>query len=172
MPAFLCAVPRVNYFTRKYLWEQHNLTTGSGNSYRRFAIIRLAELYLNYAEALNEAEGPTAEVYNAVNKIRRRAQLLDLPANLTKDEMRNKIRQERRVELAFENHRFWDVRRWKIAEIVDNKKVHKITVNADGTYSYPVFQNRVFDKAKHYLFPIPQSEIDKNRNLVQNPGWN
>jgi hypothetical protein len=60
----------------------------------------------------------------------------------------------------------------KIAEIVDNKKVHKITVNADGTYSYPVFQNRVFDKAKHYLFPIPQSEIDKNRNLVQNPGWN
>lgn len=165
-------VPRVNYFTRKYLWEQHNLTTGSGNSYRRFAIIRLAELYLNYAEALNEAEGPTAEVYNAVNKIRRRAQLLDLPANLTKDEMRNKIRQERRVELAFENHRFWDVRRWKIAEIVDNKKVHKITVNADGTYSYPVFQNRVFDKAKHYLFPIPQSEIDKNRNLVQNPGWN
>ena len=51
---------------------------------------------------LNEAEGPTAEVYNAVNKIRRRAQLLDLPANLTKDEMRNKIRQERRVELAFE----------------------------------------------------------------------
>lgn len=66
--------------------------------------------------------------------------------------MRNKIRQERRVELAFENHRFWDVRRWKIAEIVDNKKVHKITVNADGTYSYPVFQNRVFDKAKHYLF--------------------
>lgn len=107
-------VPRVNYFTRKYLWEQHNLTTGSGNSYRRFAIIRLAELYLNYAEALNEAEGPTAEVYNAVNKIRRRAQLLDLPANLTKDEMRNKIRQERRVELAFENHRFWDVRRWKL----------------------------------------------------------
>lgn len=55
---------------------------------------------------------------------------------------------------------------------IDNKKVHKITVNADGTYSYPVFQNRVFDKAKHYLFPIPQSEIDKNRNLVQNPGWN
>ncbi len=64
-------VPRVNYFTRKYLWEQHNLTTGSGNSYRKIlAIIRLAELYLNYAEALNEAEGPTAEVYNAVNKIR------------------------------------------------------------------------------------------------------
>ena len=56
--------------------------------------------------------------------------------------------------------------------IIVNKKVHKITVNADGTYSYPVFQNRVFDKAKHYLFPIPQSEIDKNRNLVQNPGWN
>ena len=82
------------------------------------------------------------------------------------------IYRQRRVELAFENHRFWDVRRWKIAEIVDNKKVHKITVNADGTYSYPVFQNRVFDKAKHYLFPIPQSEIDKNRNLVQNPGWN
>ena len=59
-----------------------------------------------------------------------------------------------------------------VADLRDNKKVHKITVNADGTYSYPVFQNRVFDKAKHYLFPIPQSEIDKNRNLVQNPGWN
>ena len=165
------SITRTNYFTNKYLDQNHNLVTNVSWTYRRFAIMRTAELYLNYAECLNESEGATGKVYELVNTIRRRAHQPELQKGLSAQEMRDKIRHERRIELCFENHRFWDVRRWKIAEIVDNKTVHRVTVDADGTIRYPVFQNRVFDAKKHYLFPIPQEEIDKNRSLEQNPGW-
>ena len=165
------SIIRTNYFTNKYLDPNHNLVTNVQWTYRRFASMRTGELYLNYAEALNEVEGPTNRVRELVNVIRRRANCIEIPAGLTQDEMRERIRHERRIELCFENHRFWDVRRWMIAEQVDNKTVHRVTVAADGTISYPVFQHRVFDASKHYLFPIPQKEIDKNRLLEQNPGW-
>lgn len=165
------SIIRTNYFTNKYLDQNHNLITHASWTYRRFAIMRTAELYLNYAEALNEVEGPTGRVYELVNTIRTRANCIPLPAGLTQGEMRERIRHERRTELAFENHRFWDVRRWMIAENVDNKKVHRVMVDEEGNITYPVFQNRVFNPDKHYLFPIPQSEIDKNRALEQNPGW-
>jgi hypothetical protein len=165
------SIIRTNYFTNKYLDQNHNLVTHASWTYRRFAIMRTAELYLNYAEALNEVEGPSNKVYELVNIIRTRANCIELPKGLSKDEMRERIRHERRIELVFENHRFWDVRRWMIAEIVDNKPVHRVAVDVDGNISYPVFQNRVFNPEKHYLFPIPQREIDKNRALEQNPGW-
>ena len=165
------SIIRTNYFTNKYLDQNHNLVTHASWTYRRFAIMRTGELYLNYAEALNEVEGPTARVRELVNVIRRRAKVKEIPDGLTKDQMRERIRHERRIELCFENHRFWDVRRWKIAEVVDNKTVHRVTVDADGVIHYPVFQHRVFVAPKHYLFPIPQSEIDKNRELEQNPAW-
>ncbi len=165
------SIIRTNYFTNKYLDQNHNLVTHASWTYRRFAIIRTAELYLNYAEALNEVEGPTGRVYELVNTIRTRANCIELPKGLNQNEMREKIRHERRIELVFENHRFWDVRRWMIAENVDNKTVHRVMVDAEGNITYPVFQNRVFNPDKHYLFPIPQSEIDKNRALEQNPGW-
>lgn len=165
------SITRTNYFTNKYLDQNHNLVTHASWTYRRFAIMRTAELYLNYAEALNEAEGPTAKVHALVNEIRKRAGQKDLPGGLTKDEMRERIRHERKVELVFENHRFWDVRRWMIAEDVDNGRVHSVQVDKNGNITYPVFQNRVFKPEKHYLFPIPQTEIDKNRSLEQNPGW-
>ncbi|MBR6246079.1 MAG: RagB/SusD family nutrient uptake outer membrane protein [Bacteroidales bacterium] len=165
------SIIRTNYFTNKYLDPNHNLVTNVQWTYRRFASMRTGELYLNYAEALNEVEGPTNRVRELVNVIRRRANCIEIPAGLTQDEMRERIRHERRIELCFENHRFWDVRRWMIAEQVDNKTVHRVTVDKDGNISYPVFQHRVFDPSKHYLFPIPQKEIDKNRLLEQNPGW-
>lgn len=165
------SIIRTNYFNNKYLDQNHNLTTHASWTYRRFAIMRTAELYLNYAEAANEVGGNDSRVYALVNAIRARANQPDLPAGLSQDELREKIRQERRIELCFENHRFWDVRRWMIAEEVDNKTVHRVYVDAEGKITYPVFQNRVFNKDKHYLFPIPQSEIDKNRALEQNPGW-
>ena len=165
------SIIRTNYFNNKYLDQNHNLTTNVTWTYRRFAIMRTGELYLNYAEALNEVEGATARVTELVNTIRRRANVNELPNGLTKEEMRERIRHERRIELCYENHRFWDVRRWMIAEDVDNKTVHRVMVAADGTITYPVFQHRTFDPSKHYLFPIPQSEIDKNRLLEQNPGW-
>lgn len=164
--------PRVNYFWRKYIQEEHNLFSGSGFSQRRFIVFRVGELYLNYAEARNEATGPDAEVYTAINKIRSRAGMPALPAGLSQAAMREKIRHERKIELVLENQRFWDVRRWKIAERTDNGPVHRISVTTTGKFSYPVWTSRVFDKNKHYLFPIPQSEIDKNRQvLTQNPGW-
>ncbi len=166
------SIIRTNYFTNKYLDQNHNLTTNVSWTYRRFAIMRTAELYLNYAEAANEVDGATSLVYELVNTIRRRAGQPELPAGLTQDQMRDKIRQERRIELCFENHRFWDVRRWMIAEEIDNGPVHRVTIDAEGNISYPVFQNRVFNPDRHYLFPIPQIEIDKNNALEQNPGWN
>lgn len=165
------SITRTNYFNNKYLDQNHNLVTHASWTYRRFSIMRAAELYLNYAEAENELNGPTSLAYSLVNDIRRRADQPSLPEGLTKEQMREKIRHERRIELCFENHRFWDVRRWKIAEEIDNGPVHMVRVDADGNITYPVFQNRVFDASKHYLFPIPQKEIDKNRDLVQNPGW-
>lgn len=163
---------RTNYWCRKGTLESHNLFAGSGDALRRYAIFRLGELYLNYAEAQNEVlPAPDQEVYKQVNIIRERAGMPDLPAGLSRDEMRKRIQHERKVELAFEDHRFWDLRRWRLSEVVDNGPVHYVQEDASGKFSYPVFQHRVFDKTKHYLFPIPQSEIDKNRELEQNPGW-
>lgn len=165
------SIIRTNYFTNKYLDQDHNLVTHENWTYRRFAIMRTAELYLNYAEALNEVEGPTSRVYELVNTIRARANCIELPGDLNQEQMRQRIRHERRIELVFENHRFWDVRRWMIAEDVDNKSVHRVVVDDNGNISYPVFQRRIFNPEKHYLFPIPQNEIDKNPMLEQNPGW-
>lgn len=168
------SIIRTNYFTRKYLDENHNLVTNASWTYRRFAIMRTSELYLNYAEALIEMGGASnlERAKELINTIRRRAKcVIEIPSGLTQEQLRAKVRQERRMELVFENHRFWDVRRWMIAETVDNKTVHRVAVDADGKITYPVFQKRVFDPARHYLFPIPQTEIDKNRALEQNPGW-
>jgi hypothetical protein len=141
-------------------------------------ISRLGEIYLNYAEALNEFSGPSTEVYKYVNLIRNRSGLPNLEEGLSKEEMREKIWHERRIELAFETHRFFDVRRWKIAEVTDDKPVHSLNIFAgshlqdNAFYQRIVVEQRVFDSPKHYFFPIEQNEIDKNdRNLVQNPGW-
>lgn len=168
------SIIRTNYFTRKYLDENHNLVTNASWTYRRFAIMRTSELYLNYAEALIEVGGASnlERAKELINTIRRRAKCaVEIPSGLTQAELRTRVRGERRMELVFENHRFWDVRRWMIAEVVDNKTVHRVAVDADGRITYPVFQKRVFDPTRHYLFPIPQTEIDKNRALEQNPGW-
>jgi len=137
---------------------------------------RLGEQYLNYAEALNEAEGPVADVYKYVNAIRERSGLPNLPAGLSKEQMREKIRHERQIELAFETHRYFDTRRWKIAEQTDNREIHGMNISTgnsiqdDRFYERKVVERRVFD-VRHYLWPIPQPEIDQNPNLVQNLGW-
>ncbi|RFS24782.1 RagB/SusD family nutrient uptake outer membrane protein [Chitinophaga silvatica] len=165
-----------NYWPRKYLLPSVDLYAGTGASDRKWVLIRTAELYLNYAEAQNEAEGPGADVYAAMNAIRARAGMPDYSGG-DQIAVRAKIRHERRIELALEDHRFWDVRRWKIAEQVDNKEVHGVAVSGSGnvTYTYPVIGKRVFDVRKNYWLPIPQSEIDKvggqNPDFKQNPGW-
>lgn len=100
---------------------------------QQWVYIRLGEIYLNYAEALNEYGGPTSEVYNAVNEIRNRAGLPDLPTGLSPEQMRERIKHERRIELAFEVHRFFDVRRWKDAEHTENQPVHSMNI-MEGTH--------------------------------------
>lgn len=164
--------PATSIFLRKFMEEDGSLITRQGFYYRPWVLMRLSELYLNYAEAQNEAVGPDASVYEAINKIRSRnsVNMPALPAGLSQQQMRDRIRNERRIELAFEEHRFWDVRRWKIAETVDNGSIRKMEVDQNGVITYPVLEPRIF-LPKHYLFPIPQDEMDRNTKLVQNPGW-
>ncbi|GEP97555.1 RagB/SusD family nutrient uptake outer membrane protein [Chitinophaga cymbidii] len=146
-------------------------------SLNTFIYYRLGEAYLNYAEALNEMDGPVADVYKYVNAIRDRSGLPALTAGLTQDAMREKIRHERRIELAFETHRYFDTRRWKIAAGIDSKEIHGMNIGAgnslqdDNFYKRTVIEKRVFIAPKHYMWPIQQAEINKNNNLVQNPGW-
>jgi len=124
-------------------------------------LLRYADVLLMYAEATNEASGPNQSVYDAINAIRARAgiNMPPLPAGLGKDEMRERIRHERRVELGLEGLRWADVKRWKTAETYI-----PTLIDMGGT-------RRVFIAPKHYLMPIPQSEMDINPQLVQNPGY-
>jgi starch-binding outer membrane protein, SusD/RagB family len=86
--------------------------------------------------------------------------------------MRTALRKERRVELAFENNRFFDVRRWKIAEQTDSGPMYGLSIDADlpDFTKVVVFENRVFSK-QHYLFPLPSSDVNNDKELVQNTGW-
>lgn len=148
---------------------------------RSLPLIRYAEILLNYAEAANEYEGPIKEVYDQLIAIRDRAGidpgadgLYGLKPGMNQDEMRKAIQHERRIELAFEEQRFWDVRRWKIADKTDNGAVNGMKVVKQGndayTYTPFVIEQRVFRKAM-YLWPIPRNELAKSKDLLQNPGW-
>jgi hypothetical protein len=154
---------------------------GGGELYRPWVVMRYAEVLLNAAEATNEYTGPTAEVYDWLKMIRSRAGIIPgangmygLKEGMTKEEMREAIRHERRVELAFEEHRFWDIRRWKIAPQTENAETHgmEITRAANGSFSYRVIPIRkhVFTEAM-YFWPIPQSELTKSPALKQTPGY-
>lgn len=147
-------------------------------------LIRYSEILLNYAEAANEYYGPNhsdmyTNIYDALKAIRARGGIepgedgmYGLNPNMTQEEMRELIRLERRLELAFEGHRFFDVRRWKIAETTDNKVMHglEITVNSDGTKSWKEFEvgKHTFRTAM-YFWPIPYDEVIKSDALLQNP---
>ena len=114
----------------------------------------------------------TMSAREAVNVVRNRSdvQMPEVPEGLTNNQFVEKYRRERMVELAFEQHRFWDVRRWRAGDTQRSIVQMQITKNND-TYTYKrVISNRYWDD-KMYLFPIPDSEIRKNPNLIQNPGW-
>lgn len=166
---------RTGYLVGKTVHPNMNINQGQFPRIHKI-LFRLGEIYLDYAEALNESSPGNAAILTYVNLIRQRAGIADLPAGLTQSEMRDRIRRERQIELAFESQRYFDTRRWKIAEQTDGgdfwgMDVDKGTSFTDASfYTRKVFETRVFKK-KHYLFPIPQSEIDKDRALVQNTGW-
>ncbi|UZJ66426.1 RagB/SusD family nutrient uptake outer membrane protein [Sphingobacterium sp. KU25419] len=133
---------------------------------------------LNFAEAQNYVTGPNQAIYDAINKVRElHGGLPPLSNNLSQSDMLTRIMQERKVELAFEGHRFWDLRRWKIAEqTLNNKYFHGMKITEEnGQKKYEVFELKNVPKQvflpKHYLMPIPLTEINKNKNLVQNPSY-
>ncbi len=146
---------------------------GVGYPYKVGIILRLAEMYLSYAEALNECDPGNSDIMTYLNLIRERA---GIPAlNITdQDDVREALRRERRVEFAFEGGmRYMDIRRWKIAEEVFATPISGMTTTAKTDADFFVrkdVQQRVFPK-KMYLQPIPQTYIDNNPNLVQNKYW-
>ena len=137
-------------------------------------LFRYNEILLIYAEAMNEFSGPTTDVYKAINDIRARVGMPDLPTGLNQDQMREKIQHERRVELAFEDFRFFDVRRWRIGEKVLNGHLHGYDVTKGekgGFYTLVTVGDPMVFEKKHYLYPLSTKEILMNPALEQNPGW-
>ncbi|MDY7397021.1 RagB/SusD family nutrient uptake outer membrane protein [Aureibaculum sp. 2210JD6-5] len=173
---------KTGYYMKKFLDESFTDWANLGGS-NNWIHIRYAEVLLNYAEAQNEASGPDDSVYDAVNQVRARASvnMPPLPDGLSKDQMRDRIRNERRIELAFEEHRFFDLRRWGLGDLL-NRPIHGMRIGPNGEltgadaqgkpYGRIEVETRTFDQ-KNYLAPIPQSEIDKLGSdvLQQNPGY-
>jgi len=148
----------------------------SSGAIPNWILFHLAEAYVSYAEALNEAQGPVQEAYDALNIIRARSGMPPLPAGLSQDQFRVRARNERAVELAFEDQRFWDIRRWLIGENdgvmkgnMYGLKITAIPASNDFHYQPYVFEVRSF-YPKEYLHPWPTSEINKGY-FIQNPGW-
>ncbi|WP_127124769.1 RagB/SusD family nutrient uptake outer membrane protein [Pseudoflavitalea rhizosphaerae] len=171
------------YCTKKRMDTTVNIFQG-GTSAQNYYYFRYAEVLLNYAEAQNEAVGPDASVYAALDEVRTRAGIptfTDVYPGATQDEMRQLIRRERRVELAFEGKRYFDLIRWEIAEVNLNHVMHGMKITGSpGAYTYERI-NAVpsgapqwkFDKNKNYLLPIPLSAIGRNPAMKdhQNPGY-
>lgn len=153
-----------SYSWRKFV-ETGSVYTLASNMPQNFPLIRLADVMLMYAEAQNELlASPDQSVHDAVNAVRTRAGMPDLPTSLTKEQMRERIRNERMVELCGEGQRYSDIRRWKIAkEVVDKVWMTEFTGVKIRERGFP---------DNFYLWPIPQKEMDLNPKLVQNPYWN
>jgi hypothetical protein len=178
------------YLCKKLLHYRSGSTNNNYSNYNyAFPIIRLADLYLLYAEALNEIGGetPDDDVYEYVNMVRRRSGLVkcvkdawndhaivgrkSLP--LTRSGMREIIRRERLNELAFEGARFWDLRRWKLAEDYLNRPIRGLDVQGETAAAFYLEQKLFdlkFDK-KDYFTPIRTEVLVSNTNLLQSPYW-
>lgn len=164
---------KTGYYLKKYVNENLNLVSDEKSTHS-WIIFRLAEFYLNYAEALNEFEPENTEIKTSVDQVRQRVNMPPLPEGLTQDQMRQRIYNERRVEFAFEEHRLWDVRRWMIAASELSKPLKGVKISKDiyGNFNYTVteVESRNF-LPKMYFYPIPQNEIYIDKNLIQNPLW-
>lgn len=152
-------------FTDFYFWKiisEDDARNPRGNNWSsNWPLMRYAEVLLMFAEAANEVDGPTDAVRNAINQVRDRAdvKMPAIPAGLTKDQMREKIRKERRIELCFEGFRFNDLKRWKIAE-------ERLNMTAEQAVVARKFEKR------NYHWPIPQTEINKSNGILkQNPDY-
>lgn len=168
------------YYLRKYMNPSVSLSPSKPNKIEHhYILFRYAEILLNYAEAMNEWKGPDVvtdecqmTATNALNVIRNAAGMKPLSI-MDQSSFRDKVRNERRIELAFEGHRFYDIRRWMIAGDEDIRNIYGVKIVESGdsyTYERVLLKSYEWDNKK-YLFPIPQGERYKNENLGQNPGW-
>ncbi|MBL3655885.1 RagB/SusD family nutrient uptake outer membrane protein [Fulvivirga sediminis] len=163
------------YYYRKYVAQDIAGDWGS-RSYNDEVLIRYAEVLLTYAEAKIEAGQIDGTVLDAINQVRQRSGV-EMPAVTTTSaaELREIIRRERRVEFALEEHRLFDIRRWRIAENVMPGTVYGIFNDFNqerGDYGQNILvETRIFDPSKDYLWPIPQQEMDLNENLKPTSGW-
>ena len=177
------------YFAKK-LVHYENVIAQEGSTIKgySFPIIRLSDLYLMYSEALNEVkESPDSEVYEYIQKVRDKAGL-DNGGDLvntwqlyssnpskpsSKEGMRDIIHQERMIELALEGHRYWDLRRWKLADEYFSQPIRGWNIFRPDVEGFYEVENIFYRNylIKDYLWPISQNELLRNPNLVQNPGW-
>jgi starch-binding outer membrane protein, SusD/RagB family len=168
---------KTGYYLKKFVNPTINLDE-NGTSLRAWILFRYAEALLNYAEAQNEALGsPDASVYQRLNQVRVRsmgtAGNLDPSLGWTQDQMRQRIRNERRVEFAFEEHRFWDLRRWDVATDVLSKPIYGMRISngtASATKTRFKVEDRVFE-SKMNLCPISQNDALKAPTTGQTKGW-
>ena len=172
------------YYLRKYNNWKSNRDNNADGAVR---IFRVAELYLNFAESACYSHGPDVAVQlggsvsmsarEAVSKIRERAGMPPFPTGMSAADFEKKYRNERRIELAFEEHRFFDVRRWKILEETERYVTGMRITQENGNL---IYTRTGFERGswvdKYYLYPIPQSEVNKMQDHTgtnwQNPGWN
>lgn len=174
------------YYAKKLVNVTNNNTTNSSYSAIEYPwpLLRLGDLYLLYAEALNELDGPSDEVYEYLDKIRVRAGLEGVVASwknhsrlpnkpTTKEGLREIIHRERTIEMAFEGERFWDLRRWKTAPNELNQSIRGWDVDQEITenfYRIRVLFEQTFG-LRDYFWPLREQDLIVNKNLVQNPGW-
>ncbi|WP_028068705.1 RagB/SusD family nutrient uptake outer membrane protein [Sphingobacterium thalpophilum] len=175
------------YFIKKLVdWNQVTTTTGVTYKDYPWPKIRLADLYLMYAEALNEAYGPANETaFQYIDRVRARAGLKGVKESwttyaknpgkfTTKEGFRDIIHRERLIELAFEGQRFWDLRRWKTAAVHLNEPITGWNMQGETTAAYYVIRtvfNQRFIAPRDYFWPISENTVIQNLNLVQNYGW-
>lgn len=183
--------PLTGYFPKKmYPYQNRMAANNSALSTRWYPwpMIRLSDLYLLYAEAINEAEGPNGEhstdMFNRINAVRERAGIPDVKTSWdkystspgrynTKTGMRDIIHKERLNELAFESQRFWDLRRWKEANTEYSKNIYGFNVygtQPEDYYKKVMIAEQIFAQ-KNYFWPILTSTLEANPNLIQNLGW-
>jgi len=175
---------KTSYYLRKFMGAFESVSGSAiySNTYHDFISLRYAEVLLNYAEASNEFSGPTQDVYNVVYALRNRAGIFPgagnnygLKQGMSQAEMRTVLQNERRVELAFEEQRFFDIRRWKIASKVYGGSLTGMDIQqaTNGQIFYNVIPvlTPVFRDPQMYLYPIPYTEVIMNPAMKQNPSW-
>lgn len=177
---------RTCYYMAKFM-KDYQTSSNYEDNIHLWVMYRYGEVLLNYAEALNEVAlaGGTIdnkEVLNSLIQLRKRAGIepgnenyygLPAPQNYDAAEMREIIRNERRIEMAFEEQRYWDIRRWRIAEYIFKEPLKGLNIQVVGNktiYNEVNVLSAEFD-TKRYFYPIPYSEVIKNGNMIQNPNW-